>query len=574
MSSPNPETAESPSHISPMLRLPPEIVKTIVDQVPNSTIKNLRLTCRFYLETVALRLDRVFISANPRNVEVFTAIANHEVFRNKITEIIWDDALLYVRPVAPDAAEAYYYGSDDDYQDYAEEKDDACDKNGIDWRGDVPGWFRKACRSNVYFLSGRCNDDLDRPSLVAREQEASEQMPMEASWAYYQQLVQQQRDVLDSKAHIIALEKHIGSFPALQRIVITPAAHGWIYNPLYETPMIRAFPRGFNHYIPRTWPLPDNTVPECNEWDEDGSDWQGFRTVTRVLAEGRDFGRVVDLRIDVHELETGLNSRVFEKENRTLNNFEAVLARPDFTHLQLDLMVDTFYRQADVYRSGLLKHALARASCGQGLKYLHLRTNVDTYEADIDWYVPLTTIFTPTSFSRVEHFGLARFYVEQDDLLELLASLPKTLRSVELSEIQFMDSKDSYRTLLWAIRDTLDWKERNPRPTLVVSTDLPNPNPGRAIWLEHELYSFLYEDGSNPFGNDPETRAPSVIRFGFGWEKDCFDPDHKRPHVDSYDLADMGYIKHSSPNPTSWRPMQRSPKPGCNWLSSDARYLM
>jgi hypothetical protein len=88
--------------------------------------------------------------------------------------------------------------------------------------------------------------------------------------------VQQQRDVLDSKAYIIALEKHIGSFLALQRIVITPAAHGWIYNPLYETPMIREFPRGFNHYIPRTWPLPDNTVPECNEWDEDGSDWQGF----------------------------------------------------------------------------------------------------------------------------------------------------------------------------------------------------------------------------------------------------------------------------------------------------------
>lgn len=74
-------------------------------------------------------------------------------------------------------------------------------------------------------------------------------MPLEGAWAYYQQLVQQQRDVLVSKAHIIALEKHIGSFLALQRIVITPAAHGWIYNPLYETPMIRAFLRGFNYYI-------------------------------------------------------------------------------------------------------------------------------------------------------------------------------------------------------------------------------------------------------------------------------------------------------------------------------------
>ena len=171
MPSPDPETVESPGHISTMLRLPPEIVKTIVDHVPNSTIKNLRLTCRLYLETVALRLDRVFISANPRNVEVFTAIANHEVFRTKITEIIWDDALLYVWPVPRNATEAYYR-SDDDYQDYAEEKDDACDKNGIDWRGDVPGWFCKACRSNVYFIKGACNKYLNGPNLVARDQQA------------------------------------------------------------------------------------------------------------------------------------------------------------------------------------------------------------------------------------------------------------------------------------------------------------------------------------------------------------------------------------------------------------------
>jgi hypothetical protein len=124
-------------------------VKIIVDQVPNSAIKNLRLTCRSYSETAALRLDRVFISANTRNVEVFTAIANHDVFRAQITEIIWDDALLYVRPKLRDKVEAYY-GSDDDYEDYGNEDGDECDEDGIDWRGDVPGWFRKACRENIF----------------------------------------------------------------------------------------------------------------------------------------------------------------------------------------------------------------------------------------------------------------------------------------------------------------------------------------------------------------------------------------------------------------------------------------
>ncbi|KFY89739.1 hypothetical protein V500_05528 [Pseudogymnoascus sp. VKM F-4518 (FW-2643)] len=263
-----------PSHISATLRLPPKIVKIIVDQVPNSTIKNLRLTCRFYSETVALRLDRVFISANPRNVEVFTAIANHEAFRAKITEIIWDNALPYVRPEPHNEAEGDY-GSDDDYEGCEDEdEDDGSDEDGIDWRGEGPG-----------------------PSLVAREQQMSEQMPMEEAWEHYQELLQQQRDVLDSKAHIDALEKHIGSFPALERITITAATHGRLYNPLYEMPMICAFPCGFNHYIPRGWPIIRTCVPECDDWDEDCSDWQGFWVVTRLLAEDRDYGRVTDLRV-------------------------------------------------------------------------------------------------------------------------------------------------------------------------------------------------------------------------------------------------------------------------------------
>lgn len=414
MASPNPDTEESPSNTNPALRLPPEILKIIVDQVPNSNIKNLRLTCRFYSQTVALRLHRVFISANPRNVEVFTAIANHDVFRAQITEIIWDDALLC--PRQPN------YNFENDYESMDEADD--IDIYRINWRGAVPGWFRKACRDNVSFLRGHRYFNIYRPSLVAREQKASEQMPMEGAWAYYRELLQQQRHILDSKAHIDALEKHIGSFPTLRRIVITPAAHGWLYGPLYKTPMIRAFPRGFNYYIPRGWPAIDTIVPE---WDDDGSDWQGFRVVTRLLAENKDCGRVTDLRMDTNRLELGLNSRMFEKENRTLDDFQGALARPNFVHLHLDLMVDHHQRQADVFRSGLLKRALAGASAGKGLKYLSLRANTDIYRGShyCDWYFPLTTIFTPDSYLRLEHFGLARFYVKQDDLLVLLASLPK-----------------------------------------------------------------------------------------------------------------------------------------------------
>ena len=94
-----------------------------------------------------------------------------------------------------------------------------------------------------------------------------------------------------------------------------------------------------------------------------------------------------------------------------------------------------------------------------------------------------------------------------------------------------MDSKASYRTLLCKIRDTLGWKERDPRPILTVSMELHEPQRGRAIWVEDELYSFLYQDGSNPFSDKPVRLFPAYIMEGFGWDKDSFDPDYERPYV-------------------------------------------
>jgi hypothetical protein len=37
-----------------------------------------------------------------------------------------------------------------------------------------------------------------------------------------------------------------GPRPALKRVTITPSAHGHLFTPLYPTPIIRAFPKGFN----------------------------------------------------------------------------------------------------------------------------------------------------------------------------------------------------------------------------------------------------------------------------------------------------------------------------------------
>lgn len=82
------------SESSRLLQLPPEVSTTIPPYLTNRDIKSLRLTCEALCAISPLRLDRVFLSANPRNIEVLRAVADHQVFRERVVEIIWDDARL------------------------------------------------------------------------------------------------------------------------------------------------------------------------------------------------------------------------------------------------------------------------------------------------------------------------------------------------------------------------------------------------------------------------------------------------------------------------------------------------
>lgn len=77
-----------------LLRLPVELSLAVVSYLPNRDIKSLRLTCRRLSQIAHLRLSRVFLSANPLNIEVFRAIGNHERYRHNVVEIIWDDVQL------------------------------------------------------------------------------------------------------------------------------------------------------------------------------------------------------------------------------------------------------------------------------------------------------------------------------------------------------------------------------------------------------------------------------------------------------------------------------------------------
>jgi hypothetical protein len=62
----------------------PEIRLLILSFLTNCDRKRLRLTCKVLSDVTPLCLSRVFLSANPLDIEVFHAIADHPHFRHQI----------------------------------------------------------------------------------------------------------------------------------------------------------------------------------------------------------------------------------------------------------------------------------------------------------------------------------------------------------------------------------------------------------------------------------------------------------------------------------------------------------
>lgn len=131
-------------------RLPAELLQAVLSYLSNQDIKNLRLTNKAVKERALLRLTRVFISANPLNIQVFRAIADHDQFRHQVTEIIWDDVLL--------SRSTNRHGEEDvddewDPEDDGEDYDSHPDEELPPPQRGVPFWFVFACRKSEITLN-------------------------------------------------------------------------------------------------------------------------------------------------------------------------------------------------------------------------------------------------------------------------------------------------------------------------------------------------------------------------------------------------------------------------------------
>lgn len=559
---------------SRLLQLPPELSSTIPSYLSNRDIKSLRLTCKALCAIAPLHLDRVFLSANPRNIEVLRAIADHQVLRKGVVEIVWDDARLkegLIQRRSHDYESKYYDPTldeefdiiddldDDDEMGYAEDDEyfnEDSDEDSDD-EEQYPRWFFLGCQMSLDDMKGHKGPGMYRPDQVARAKLADNTSLRKRSWRYYQELIRQQQQVLATGADEEAFKYALQHFPALRRITITPAAHGLLFNPLYETPMIRAFPQSFNYPIPCAWPLPNNFIlnvytsrrvssinvaqklwEKLSESEKDT--WRAFRIATRTLAStATNSGQserpaqcqkpgITEIIIDSNQLLTGLNAHIFDEECTEQRNLASALRQPNFRRLDLALAVDRIEDYGwRAFRSGCLRRTL-----GEAPDLEHIRLTTDLVDPPVEDYIlPLRDIFPIDTWTRLSHFGLSRFHVRQDDLLSFLAALPPTLRSVELSFLIWLEG--NYRDLLEGMRDQLGWRERpaEQRPRVIIGTpDSALCKPRRGVWGDVPVDQFLYHYGPNPFGTDRAAR--NQIEQGMGEVfKDSFDPAFQRPWV-------------------------------------------
>nr|WVH32662.1 F-box domain protein [Trichoderma asperellum] len=522
----SPQRELAPCYYNPpspqLTELPIELLVDIANRLGNSDIKNLRLACKLLASTSTLRISRVFLSANPLNVEVFRAIADHETFRHGVIEIIYDDARL------PRSA----------YEDASARRPDLLRYSGSEQIGvqTNENWFNNERQQNIQEIGRHEFHTGGQWDSPARVEQAAAEMSMQASWTYYQDLVRQQDEVIANDSDLEALRYGLRQFSSLQTVIITPAAHGLLFSPLYKTPMIRGFPPGFNYPIPRGWPARHEgqssfgAAAWINEEDTIWAErvrgmWRGCQIVARALAQEHRHHHVSEFLIDSNQLLTGLNCRLFEQRCKAYNDIVSVLKHPGLRRFDLSLHIDGQQQLSwPAFRSGLLRRALAKAV---DLEHFSFAADTDPDIVDEGDSPPLLETYLPIDrWPRLQHLRLWNLSVKKVELLSFLAKIPPTLSSLELGRLIFSDNGD-YRSLLSDIRRILRWQEREIRPRFKIALPRkPYYRDGQAVWLEKEVNEFLYGHAVNPFD---ARLGLNRVRQGVGVIRDAFIADYEKP---------------------------------------------
>ncbi|OAA81661.1 hypothetical protein LEL_01206 [Akanthomyces lecanii RCEF 1005] len=304
---------------------------------PNSDRKSLRAATRTLGAFVPLRIQRVFLSAYSRNIEVFRAVADHEALRHGVKEIVWDNAQL----------NTHHVHSAGDL------------RNSINQNAIAAG---HDCPLLVPWL------DLDEEGARLVEETWRHSVWLANSFSDHRKLILDQQEVLDSAVDVVALSHGLARFPSLRRITLTPSAHGlFAGRPLYPTPVLREFSKHFGYPLPEIWfGVYETGLLRVHPWQDILLDAlpspprRGFRVLMRTLAESEHHVAEFVMPTDLHR--QGMTCAIFTRRSQEADDLAALLSTPGFRNL--DLALFTGYglpEDWDDLRMGSLRQLLAGA---------------------------------------------------------------------------------------------------------------------------------------------------------------------------------------------------------------------
>ncbi|KAJ5120588.1 uncharacterized protein N7515_009976 [Penicillium bovifimosum] len=207
---------------------------------------------------------------------------------------------------------------------------------------------------------------------------------------------------------------------------------------------------------------------------------------------------------------TGINCTIFDEPCEEYDHFVTVLKKPGFRRLDIALLVGG-EREEDLEAcwrpllNGRLRRALGEA---KGLEEFRLHTTYDRFLHYNGEYplIPLQSIVPVEQWSKLRHFELSGLLISQDDCVSFLKTLPRSVRSIELSMLHFFHLEDWY-SMLAEIRRMVSeselWGDRDagsrPKITIGVPNPIMNTFHQSGIWIQKEVEDFVYGEGINPF---------------------------------------------------------------------------
>ncbi|KKZ60450.1 hypothetical protein EMCG_00736 [[Emmonsia] crescens] len=468
-----------------------ELLYGIFDFLPNSDVKNIRLTCRFLYTVTPLTLSRVFISPFKRDLEVLRSVANHPVFSQQITEIVWDDRRLHLDEARHIEIAQFYDTGVCNVQSVSGHLEQVDESRYVDGR-------RGSLQKALIGLYGHMGEWERAHHLLLR-------------------LYDEQQSVLDSCEDVETFRFALQAFPCLRRVTIADnCLKKCVEWHRYSTPLMRSLPS----WLLKPWPC--SILGNGNVCYMVGPTLRGYYAAVRELSRSPRTVSEFIMEPSCRGVDLINDLNIF---NSSKEDFIFLIMRNNLTSLEYTL--DGYVRLHPTWHLNDIPKSILRMtlSCAQALEHFALNTNVEPSRSRLlQRPMPLLDILPMERWRVLRTFSLRNFVLTLRDFILFLSALPATITSLEFHMVIFF--RTTWEEALYYLRDRSGWGSDPdlPLPTLTVSLRLEHSST-QIVILRDELKRFFERKAPNPFTT---LRRPGFTSHGNGVTDDSVLPGFGR----------------------------------------------